>query len=169
MSKTDADSSFSSLIDDSSALIPERVTTTAVQEDDSDSEDETPTSVITRTPGKRRGRRQTMTSKKAGTKKANNNSKASSSAEQSESSSNPLIKALSDLNFAEANSILTSTPSLASGVDTQGYLPLHHAVFLSAPLALIQNIIKAYPIGIYIPDPMDKCLPLHLAAEGVGY
>lgn len=40
MSKTDADSSFSSLIDDSSALIPERVTTTAVQEDDSDSEDE---------------------------------------------------------------------------------------------------------------------------------
>ena len=49
--------------------------------------------------------------------------------------------------------------------DANGYLALHHAVFLAAPPMLIESLVDANPVGLLTADPQDGCLPIHLCCE----
>mmetsp|Transcript_29658 Transcript_29658/g.48942 ORF Transcript_29658/g.48942 Transcript_29658/m.48942 type:complete len:250 (+) Transcript_29658:190-939(+) len=44
-------------------------------------------------------------------------------------------------------------------------LPLHHCLMNDAPYQVVRDLMKAYPVGIFLCDSIEKRYPLHIACE----
>ena len=68
----------------------------------------------------------------------------------------PLLESITNGQWNEALSILSKNPNLANVSDQFGFFPLHHSVYLSAPVPLIKNLIRASPQALVTPDRQGK-------------
>ncbi|GMH63783.1 hypothetical protein TL16_g03799 [Triparma laevis f. inornata] len=97
-------------------------------------------------------------------------SKSPSSKPQSPSTDtiSPLLNSIKSLQWSTALSLLSLHPSSASLPDPSGYYPLHHSVFLRAPLELIERLVEVFKDAVEEADPGDGCLPVHLCCESLA-
>ena len=62
--------------------------------------------------------------------------------------------------------IIEKFPKCVGVVDSNGQLPLHLALTKDLPKCYIDMIVKAYPIGLDIVDPVSGLMPFALTAKG---
>lgn len=47
-------------------------------------------------------------------------------------------------------------------------LPLHHCLMLDAPYQVIKELVRAYPVSLFLCDSLKKRYPLHIACESTA-